>query len=112
MGKKGLFLRTVDKHEFSVISDSLCLAPVIKQEKAIKCIFWFHQGDCPIDFHCKQLFTQELHPIRNKIQRTQHDLSGNQVFAVRLWIVHRDTQKHFTSHQSDNQILLLYNKFD
>lgn len=88
--KKDSFLRTVDKHEFAVITDSLCLTPVIRQEKATKCIFWFHQGDSQMDFHCKQLFAQVLHPIRNKNQRTQHDLSGNQVFAVSLWIVHTE----------------------
>lgn len=95
-----------------MISDSLCLAPVIRQEKATKCIFWFQQEDSQMDFHCKQLFAQELHPVRNETQRTQRDLSGNQVFAVSLWIVLTDTEKHFTSHQSGNQILLLYNKFD
>lgn len=107
-----LFLRTIDKHEIAVISDSLCLAPMIRQEKATKYIFWFHQGESQMDFHCKQLFAQVLHPIRNETQRTQHDLSGNQAFAVSLWIVHTDTQRHFTSHQFCNQILLLYNKFD
>lgn len=95
-----------------MISDSLCVAPVIRQEKATKHIFWFQQGDSQMDFHCKQLFAQVLHPIRNETQRTQHDLSGNQEFAVSLWIVLTDTQKHCTSHQSGNQILVLYNKFD
>lgn len=65
-----------------------------------------------MDFHCNQQFAQVLHPIMNETQRTQHDLSGNQVFAVRPWIVHTDIQKHFTCHQSGIQMLLLYNKFD
>jgi len=80
----GFFLMLIN--EFAVISDVLGLAPVIKQGKVTKCIFWFHQGDSEVDFHCSCLHKcpQVLNPIRSKTRTTRHDWSGKGVFAVSL----------------------------
>lgn len=105
----GFFLN-VDKdiNESAVISDILGLAPVIKQGKVTKCIFWFHQGDSEMDFHCSYLHKcpQVLHPIRNKTQTTRQDSR----LAIRyLQSISRCVCTH--THRGTSQVIRLVIKY-
>lgn len=69
---------------------------MIEQEKAMKCIFWFHQGDSEIDFHCSYLHKcpQVLHPIRTKSKQPHMPcLASRYLQSVSRLCVHTHTHR-------------------